>query len=346
MGSTPINPHQNQHGLILASRKVSGHNIQRDDHMADTNEFVPSESTIKERLEKAAKLDAKIMTGIRAAFDTSDKLKRQTTLGESFVERARHQKECTTDWNKAAYSDLASRREEQAKIELGINDVRLDVSAKIYGFVEAAKITNPLVEKVSYYRIANHFIPMFEWDVKTLEGQIKPEWLTFVRNIIDRNAETEDSKPMPIKELVAAIDEEKKTQAQTANLAPNDNAGKALKGSAKAAATREKNAAKARRDAAREGLQTAVEAIVEHGDMSKADLTKHFLATASEFDVEIPIERIETVKPFDAKSATVASVKELMQALYLAGKMAEIDTIVRVGGTMLTTMLEEIKTAA
>jgi hypothetical protein len=312
--------------------------------IGDSEQSIPSsEDDVKSRMEKASTLDAEIMTAIRAAFDPSDKLERQVALGNAFVERAWFQKENTSDWNRVAYSHLASQREDEAKLTLGINNVRLDVSAKIYGFVEAVKVSNPLVEKVSYYRIANHFIPMFAWDCVRLEGQIKPEWLSFVRDIIDDNAETKDRKPMPIKELTGLIEAEKERRKRAEASKPNDAAWNALKQATKSA-TREKNAKIKRRNETREKLNQALADAVKYGDFTAGDLANHIATTTLACGIDLPLST--AYRPFNPKSLDIKGAVELMQVLYAAGKMAEINAIVNAGQKMVQVMLDTARVAS
>lgn len=299
----------------------------------EANSLVPSGEKIQAILDRAAKLDAKILDCTRKAYDPKNRLKRQVELGEAFVERARHQKLNTTDWSKKAYSSLASKREEEIKLVLGINEVRLDVAAKIYGFVEFIAISNPLVENVSYYRIANHFISMFTWDCKALEGSIDPEWLTFIRNVIDDNAETEDRKAMPVKKLEALIEEETKRRSENEDSRPNDKPGKELEASAKAKAVREKKAAIKARDDARDGLVDAVESFDKLSEYSDADKAKSLVAAGVVCGVELVC----------AQTIDVESVKSLVAAMYRSGKIAELNAIVTVGSDALAKMIEQAK---
>jgi hypothetical protein len=304
------------------------------------NPLIPSGDVTRDRLDRAAELDARIIDATRLAYDPTDKLKRQCQLGEAFVERAKHQKLNTTDWSRKAYSNLASKQEETVKLVLGINGVRLDVSAKIYGFVEFVKVANPLVENVSYYRISNHFIRMFKWDCKALEGTIDAEWLTFIRTVIDRNAETENVKPMSIKELVSLIEAEKARRKLVEDSKPNDKAGKALE----AAATRQKNAAIKRRDDAREGFIEAVGALRDDGQLNGSDLTKHFIASAESCGVKL-IEPGQT-PPIDGTALTLATVRELMQSMFSAGKVVEIAEMVKIGQQVIALAKHGMRDAA
>jgi hypothetical protein len=310
----------------------------------DANPLIPSGDKIQAVLDRAAKLDAKILDATRRAYDPTDKLKRQCQLGEAFVERAKHQKLNTTDWSGKAYSSLASKQEETVKLVLGINEVRLDVSAKIYGFVEFVKVANPLVENVSYYRIANHFLPMFKWDCKALEGSIEPDWLAFLRTVIDRNAETKDVKPMSIKELTSLIEAEKARLKLIELSKPNDQAGKALEAAAKAAATREKNAKLKARDDAREGYTDAVEKLRDHGQFSTDDLAKTFIASAVSCGVNL--EHAGQPAAINGSTLDVASVRELMSSMFQAGKVIEIAEMVKIGQQMLAMAKNDMRDAA
>jgi hypothetical protein len=315
----------------------------------DQNALVPSPDAIKAKLDKAAKLDAEILDLTRAAYDPADKLSRECKLGRKFIERAKFQRDNTTDWNKRAYSDLASKREEEAKLVLGVNDVRMDVSAKVAAFVDWMKPGSDLIDKVPYYRIANFFLPMFEWDCVKLTGEVRADWVEFLRSNVADNAKGKDlPDPISIADLRNRIDAETKRQAELGQATkpetgPDDKQGKALERAAAAAAKREKNRKTKERDAARDGFTEAAEALRDKGDYSAADMAKHFLASAASCGVELTTPDADSLT---ASSLDVKGVRELMQALFDAGKVAEIAEMVKLGQQMIGLARQAMKDAA
>jgi hypothetical protein len=304
-------------------------------------EPTPEPASTEDKMAQLDKLEAGVMDQIKQTFDTKSTLKRHAALGKAFVKRAQYEAIVTGDgWNRTAYSQLAQRLELRARVEMGIPSVKLDVAAKIHGFLEAVRVTHKSVDDVSYYRISNKFAQMFQWDCKKLEGQIKPEWLTFVRSHIDGNAEIDGAKPMSIKELDSKIAEQEaliKSESD-AKSGPKD-PGKALASKARAAQT----AALKKRDESRAKLTDAIADVVENGDFAADDLSKHLAAVTTEYGISLPRE---VVHHFDAKSIDVKGATEIMQALYAAGKMAEIHAMVNMGQQMIKAMLEVARPAA
>ena len=67
------------------------------------------------------------------------------------------------------------------KMRVAVKDVRPSVYVRVYLWVDAVRSIVPNVDKFSYNTIANKLLPTLEFDPIELSGEIKKEWLTFVR---------------------------------------------------------------------------------------------------------------------------------------------------------------------
>lgn len=298
----------------------------------DENSLMPSQDVIKAKLDRAAKLDAEILDLTRAAYDPADKLTREVKLGRKFIERAKFQRDNVKPWNKRAYSDLASKQEEQAKIILGVSDVRMDVSAKVAAFVDWMKPGSDLIDKVPYNRIANFLLPMFEWDCVKLEGQVNPDWLDFLRSIVADNAKGKDlPDPMSIAMLREKIEtKQKQIDSVKPEAKPDpDKAGKEATRKAKLAETQARKV----RDAARDGIADAAREYETNGQHGATDKAKTLEACGVECGIDL--WSVETINP--------ASAVEFIEALFKAGKVAELNAIVNAATPMLAKMVEMMK---
>ena len=62
----------------------------------------------------------------------------------------------------------------------------MDKYVRIHLWVEAVKPLVPDVEKLSYFQVTNKFLPTLAFDAVELTGEIRKEWLTWVRTTVER----------------------------------------------------------------------------------------------------------------------------------------------------------------
>lgn len=312
--------------------------------------LTPSAERVNANIETAKKLNGEIISLTKAARDSADKLGKEIRLGRKFVERCRFQKESTSDWNGRHYSAMIRDREEDVKQILGINDVRLDQSAKIAMFVDSVKVSHPLVEKVSYYRIQQFFIPHYEWSGVSLDGQIKDDWRDFIAQHIDDNAEGKDlPKPMSIERLRTLIDAHKAqlkaveaAKSDTGTDKPNDKTHEAQEKERKKQERLAKAKEEKEKTAAREGFTAAYETVVKQGGYTAKELRDHFALAYDFAELDTPVEHA----PFSPTKLNVKDAADMMHILYAAGKMAEIKAMVEAGQAMIKAFAQSAATVS
>ena len=77
---------------------------------------------------------------------------------------------------------------------------------RVYLWVEAVKALCADVEKLSYFVVANKFLPTLQFDATELTGEIRKDWLGWVRTTVERQL---SDSPLSVKELDESIKERK-----------------------------------------------------------------------------------------------------------------------------------------
>ena len=135
-------------------------------------------------------------------LDAAGKLAKYAALGRAALDQALWRKFNGPVWADADYSDLCRRVEDAVRARVAITHVDMDVYVRLHAWVEAVRPMVPGVERLSYYQAKNKFLSTLSWSRRDLSGEIKPGWVEFVRVHVARQV---GDKPMPIKELDAAI---------------------------------------------------------------------------------------------------------------------------------------------
>ena len=81
----------------------------------------------------------------------------------------------------------------------------MSTSASTFGWKRSRR-SFPDVERLSYYQVANKFLPTLSFDAVELTGEIRKEWLTWVRTTVERQLGDE---PLSIKDLDQSIADRK-----------------------------------------------------------------------------------------------------------------------------------------
>lgn len=270
----------------------------------------------------------KLVSLAESTLNPKDMLKKYAALGKAFVGHARWQKSKFKGWDKQDYDRAALRIEDQVKMRLPIKEVRMDVYARVYAFLEYARPIAPDVDKLSYYQVANKFLPMLQWDKVDIEGSIKKEWVVFLAEIVGYQT---GNDPLTMKQLDAAIDE-RKDQIRTESVSHKD---------PEKAAEQERKAENAKLVAKRQAsvgkVGKAVSDALTEGAISGKDIAETVASVAKAFNIEI-----NTASGLDPATASVEDVRLFMAALFHHGKADQIRVIAEIA-TKMTATLDAVK---
>jgi hypothetical protein len=262
------------------------------------------------RIDAYRAAESEVVELATATLDPKDMLKKYAKLGKAVLSLAAKRKGDFKAWTKDDFAKVCDDLATLVKMRVAIREVEMDKYARIYLWVEAVKPLVPSVDKLSYYQVKNKFLPTLAFDAVELSGEIKSDWLTFVRTTVERQI---GDDPLSIKDLDAAIADQKKAieAARNARLDPE----KALLREQKAA---EAKAKKERRDA-QQGIMDAIDGAVTNGHADPNDVVQIVEQALKSNNLSLPAK----VVGFDPINCTMADVKMLAQAMIGAGKLAE-----------------------
>jgi hypothetical protein len=237
-------------------------------------------------------------------------LKKYARLGKAVIGLAAKRKASFKAWAKEDFSKVCDDLATLVKMRVAIKEVEMDKYARLYLWVEAVKPLVPAVEKLSYFQVKNKFLPTLAFDAVELTGEIRKEWLTWLRTTVERQVGDE---PLSIKELDSSIEEQRKAieQAKAAKKDPE----KALEAERRAALAKAK---KDRRDA-QQGITDAIDKAVTNGHADSNDVVQIVDQVLKANNLSLPAK----VVGFDPTTCTVADCKALAQTLIGLGKLAE-----------------------
>ena len=97
-----------------------------------------------------------------ATLDPKDMLKKYARLGKEAMDLAEKRKASLAAgaWNgKDDFEKVCSDLETLVRMRVAIKEVRMATYVRVYLWVEAVKALVPNVEKLSYFQVANKFLP-------------------------------------------------------------------------------------------------------------------------------------------------------------------------------------------
>ena len=206
---------------------------------------------------------------------------------------------------------MCEQLETLVKMRVAVKEVRMNVYIRVHLWVEAVKAICPNVEKLSYFQVANKFLPTLSFDAVELTGEIKKEWLTWVRTTVERQLGDE---PLSIKELDESL-RTHKTEIERERNAKKD-PEKALEQEQKAAAGKDKAA----RRQAHEKIVDSIDKAVTEGHASTTDVVQIVSEVLKANNLSMPAKLVG----FDPANCTVADCKTLAAAMAGAGKLVEM----------------------
>ena len=266
-----------------------------------------------------------------ATLDPKDMLKKYAKLGKEALSLANKRKESLAAgaWNgKEDFEKVCSDIEYIIRSRVAIKEIRIGTYVRIYLWVEAVKALCPDVEKLSYYQVANKLLPTLRFDAGDLTGEIRKEWLTWVRLTVDKQLSDE---PLKVKELDASIDERKKEIVSEEKARSKKSPEEQLKA--------EQRAAEAKRIAERTSAQTKVlKSVADALDANNATMEDiaHVIGMAAKgADMDMGkvisklVEGAECELPgklvgLNPETITIDDCKVLASTMWNAGKIVEM----------------------
>jgi hypothetical protein len=249
-----------------------------------------------------------------ATLDPKDMLKKYAKLGSAVAKLAKRRKASVKAWNGAKdWAKVCTDLEDIVRMRVAIKEVKMDVYARVNLWLDAVRPVCPKVDKLSYYQVANKFLPTLQFDASELTGEIRKEWLTWVRLTVDKQL---SDNPYSIKELDESIKERK---------AEIDDERKARdKRTPEAIIAAEQKAANKKLIAERSTAQSKIAQSIGDAFADKTadvnDVAKIFMDVTEQAGLAMPSRLIG----FDPENCTVDDCKTLAKALLAHGKLAEM----------------------
>jgi hypothetical protein len=304
----------------VAHATVINNSASFTEEMLDATEGSPSESP--DAVAGATEAEQKAIDEYRASearvvdlavqtLDPKDMLKKYARLGCEALKLAQKRKGSFKAWAKQDFEKVCTDLETLVKMRVAIKDIRMGVYVRVHLWVEAVKALCPNVEKLSYFQVSNKFLPTLAFDPVELTGEIRKEWLTWVRTAVERQLGDE---PMSIKDLDQSIDDQKKEieRARTAKKDPE----KLLEQERKATEVKSK---KERRDGQNKIVES-LDAAITNGHADVNDVVQIVDQVLKSNNLTLPAK----VVGFDPATCTAADCKTLAAAMAGAGKIAEM----------------------
>jgi hypothetical protein len=234
-------------------------------------------------------------------LDPKDALQKYSALGAEVLGHARWQKSEFPKWAKEDFYKLCDQIGERVSARIPVGEHRMDRCARIHLWVEAMKPLVPRVERLSYFQVTNKFLPTLRFDPVDLTGEIKDEWLTWVRMTVERQI---GGDPLSLKELDEAIADQKEEIALD-----NDASRKRQTPDQKARAARRVALAK---------VTEMIDSVLFSRTLDGTDLIQVLEKVAGERGMRLPSVG------FDPTSLTSADCRRIAKVMQSHGKLAEM----------------------
>jgi hypothetical protein len=261
--------------------------------------------------------EAKVVELATATLDPKDMLKKYAKLGAEALKLANKRKESLKagSWNgKDDLNKVCSDLETLVKMRVAVRDVKMLVYIRVHLWVEAVKPINPNVEKLSFHVVVNKYLPTLMFDPVELTGEIKKDWLTFVRTSVEKQL---SDSPLTMSDVDSAI-KDYKAELENAKR-KNTSDEKQLERERKA---EESKVRKDRRDAQTLIADSLDKAIVD-GHAETQDVVEIVNKVLADHKMELPAK----LAGFTPETCTVADCKELVKAMAAHGKVAEMKAL-------------------
>lgn len=275
--------------------------------------------------------EAEVVDLAVATLDPKDMLKKHAKLGGATIKLALKRKASFKAWERQDFEKVCDDLATLVKMRVPIKDVRMSLFARIYLWVEAMKPLVPNVEKLSYFQVANKFVPTLQFDAVEMTGEIRKEWLTWVRVTVERQLSDD---PLSMKDLDQSI-KDRKEEIERERLARSKRTPEEALEAELKAANRKK--VQERQAAQTKVLDSITKALAE-GHADPTDIADVFGKAVKDADVDMAkvvsklVEASEQEMPrklvgFDPMACTVDDCKMLAKAMCAAGKLAEMKAL-------------------
>jgi hypothetical protein len=287
--------------------------LMSQDSVAESNDLT---ATVEEqrRIDEYKASENLVVDLAIATLDPKDMLKKYAKLGKAALDLASKRKASFKAWNgKDDFEKVCSDIETLVKMRVAIKEIRIATYVRIYLWVEAVKAIVPNVEKLSYFVVANKFLPTLQFDPVELTGEIKKDWLTWARVTAERQLGEE---PMSVKAIDASIAARKEEIDRERLARSKRTPEEALEAELKAANKKKL----AERSAAQSKVSNAVADALVEGQADVNDIIKIVRDVVEQSKMTLPGRLVG----FDPENCTIDDCKTLASAMCGAGKMAEM----------------------
>jgi hypothetical protein len=284
----------------------------------DTNTSNALEATVSEQ----SKIDAykasetKLVDLAISTLDPKDMLKKYAKMGKETIALANIRKESLAvgSWNgQKDFDKVCEDLETLVRMRVPIKDIRMSLYARVHLFVEAVKSLCPNIEKLSYFQVANKFVPTLSFDSTDLTGEIKKDWLTWVRVTVDQQL---SDNPMSMRELDESI-KSRKEEIERERAAKSKRTPEQI-------IEAEQKAANRKMIAERQASQTKIaNSVADALSESKADVND-VVKIVNDVVKQAGLEMPSRLVGFDPINCTVEDCKTLAKAMLAGGKLAEM----------------------
>jgi hypothetical protein len=319
------------------SRKVKREHRHVDASTQRKEDILHATDAEQGKLDAYRDAENDVVDTIVATIDPKDALKKYCKAGKQTLALAIRRLESLADgaWNgRKDFDKVCDDVATLVKMRVAVKDVRPSTYVRTHLWVEAVRAIVPNVDKLSYNTIANKLLPMLEFDPMTLTGEIRKEWLTFVRTTVERQL---SSSPMTMDELDKSIDQCKADIELDRKRNSKLSAEQQLENELKAANKKKL----AERSASQSKIsQTVSDALIE----GKADVNDVLAVVRQAIDLS-KVEHTRGIVVIDADAITVDDCRDLTFVMCNAGKIVEMTYLRDQLSRMLASMTLAIESA-
>lgn len=260
--------------------------------------------------------EAKLVDLAVATLDPKDMLKKYARMGKETLGLAKQRMDSLAAgaWNgKEDFAKVCSDLETLVRMRVPIKQIDMNVYARVHLWVEAVKALVPNVEKLSYFQVTSKFVHTLRFDPADLSGEIKKDWLTWVRTTVERQLSDD---PMTMKELDASIEAHKKEIERERQAKSRRTPEQVLEAEQRAANRKQI----AERTAAQTKVSNAVADALSEGKADVNDIVKIVKDVVAQSKLDMPSRLVG----FYPENCTIADCKLLASAMCNAGKYDEM----------------------
>ncbi len=318
--------------------KAIATDVQVDGASTDARNDASLEATVDEAktIAEYKASEERVVELAISILDPKDMLKKHARLGAETLKLANKRKASFKAWEKKDLDLVCEQLDVLIKMRVPIKTVRMHEEIRVHMWVEAVRPLVPNVEKLSYYQVTHKFLPTLLFDAVALTGEIRKEWLTWVRTTVETQL---GEKPLTMKELDESI-KERKEEIERERLSRSKRTPEQVLEAELKAANKKKTA---ERTAAQSKVSNAVsDAINADLGIDVNDIVKVVKDVVEQSNMTLP----KRLVGFDPEGCTIDDCKMLAAAMCGAGKLTEmkflrdrLDAMIKIAeNAMITSM--------